>query len=82
MTITGRDGFIVAKALYQAIKYQQRLKEEGSTFYEWSDQQDMKAILNEAYGSLVGVFLMCDRHTGQPEADLNDEKRSKDDAAA
>lgn len=43
MSITGRDGYIVAKALYQACKYQERLKEEGNTLYERSDHQDMRA---------------------------------------
>lgn len=76
MSITGRDGYIVAKALYQAIKYQQGLKEAGNPLYEWSDQQDMKAILAEAYPGLAEVFIASDQFTGQTVPDLKDEKRA------
>ncbi|HEY6020620.1 MAG TPA: hypothetical protein VIY48_12235 [Candidatus Paceibacterota bacterium] len=81
-SITGRDGYIVAQALYQACKYQQRLKDEKSPLYEWSNHQDMKAILNEAYGPMSGVFVAQDKYVGREPADLRDEKREPEKAKA
>ena len=45
-SITGRDGYIIAQALWQAIRYQDQLKKEKSPNYEWSNQQDMKAMVD------------------------------------
>ena len=74
-SITGRDGYIVAKALYQACKYQEQLAKDKSTHYEWSDHQDMKAILTEAYPVFAETFRFSDQHCKQEPANLNDEKR-------
>lgn len=78
-SITGRDGYIMAQALYMACKYQQMLKDNGDTSYEWSNHQDMKSILNRMYGGVVGVFVAQDRYRGVEPANLNDEKREKED---
>jgi hypothetical protein len=40
--VTGRDGLVMAKALWYALKYIEGLPEN---LREWSDQQDMKAVL-------------------------------------
>jgi hypothetical protein len=66
--ITGRDTYIIAKALIYAITYIQSLPERRQ---EWSDMADMcgivKALPNDALSNLkTGVF----RHTGTP-IDLN-----------
>ena len=69
-SLTGRDGYIVAKALYQACKWQEALKKAGNPRYEWSDHQDMKAILTGVFGQLVPLLTI-----GDPEpADLTDGK--------
>ena len=44
--ITGRDDFIIAKALYYAIKYIDSLPPPER---ELSDQNDMQMILNERF---------------------------------
>ena len=44
--ITGRDGYIIATALYMAIKYIDSLPPEERAF---SDQADMQKILNERF---------------------------------
>lgn len=75
-SITGRDSYILAKALYQAIKYQDQLKKNKSTFYEWSDQQDMKAILAKMFPGMAEVLVATDQFTHQEVPDLKDEKRA------
>jgi hypothetical protein len=81
-SITGRDGYIVAQALYQACLYQQRLKNEGSTLYEWSNHQDMKKILMEIYPHFAAVFAMQDHSMKREPADMNDEKDEVDAAVS
>lgn len=72
--ITGRDAYIMAQALYQACKYQEDLKRSGSTHYEWSNHQDMKAILNGIFPSWAELFVLQEKMVGTDPADLNDEK--------
>lgn len=74
-SITGRDGYICAKALYQACKYQESLKNAGSTHYEWSDHQDMKAILTQLWPQFAGIFVLEDRYRKEEPANLNDLKK-------
>lgn len=74
--ITGRDAYIEAQALYQACRYQQSLKDEGSMAYEWSNHQDMKAILSERHPVLAAVFQEQDKERGVDPLDLTDEKRA------
>lgn len=71
-SITGRDGFIVNKALLYAIAHIQSLPEERQ---EWSDMRDMCAIL-KAYDSpfTLPTLMNVEHHTGLvpnlwPEAD-------------
>ena len=73
-SITGRDGYICAKALYQACKWQENLKNSGDTHYEWSDHQDMKAILTKLWPQFAGVFVMEDHCRKAEPANLEDEK--------
>jgi len=76
-SITGRDGYIVAQALYQAIKYQESLKDADSTHYEWSNQQDMKAILNNQFPHFAQLFELSDPNS----PNLTDEKRTEKETA-
>jgi hypothetical protein len=80
-SITGRDGYIVAQALYQACKYQERLAKEGSTKYEWSNHQDMKKILMDCYTHFAGIFAMQDASSGEIP-DLVDDKEDSDAAVS
>ena len=75
LNITGRDAYITAQALYQACKYQESLKDSGSTFYEWSNHQDMKALLNEMFPHWGALFTASDQQRGVKPANLVDEKR-------
>jgi hypothetical protein len=45
--ITGRDGFIICKALAYAIETIERLPEQ---WQEWSDKEDMKRLLDAITG--------------------------------
>ena len=54
-SITGRDGYIVAKALYWALKFSQS-QPEG--IREVSDEEDMKAILTERYPQFAKGFRL------------------------
>jgi len=68
-SITGRDGYIMAQALYWAIKFSQRLP---SRYREWSNEQDMKAILNSRFPDCAELLLASDtfalRHLRNPKA--------------
>lgn len=71
--ITGRDNFIIAEALYWGIKYQtQTSVQDGGQ--NWSDIQDMKAILMAHFPSIAKSMAMTDVHCGRQPADLVDEK--------
>lgn len=75
--VTGRDGYIIAQALYQACIYQESLKAAGDRAYEWSNHQDMKAILGERFPGWGELFAMTDREKGVEPPDLMDEKRTE-----
>ncbi len=55
--ITGRDDFIIAKALYFAIHYIDKLPPEIRPL---SDQVDMQNILNERYSGYEDTFITTD----------------------
>ena len=55
--ITGRDDYIIAKALYLAVKYIDSLP---SIERELSDQDDMQMILNERFPGLEATFTGID----------------------
>jgi hypothetical protein len=78
-SITGRDGYIVAQALYEFIKVQEfKTLKEGR---EWSNEQDAKAILLGRFGDLYKVFVEQDQRRGVTPADLVDEKEHPVDDA-
>jgi hypothetical protein len=82
-SITGRDAYIMAQALFQACQWQERLKEQGSHFYEWSNHQDMKALLtSEPFIAFAGVFSMQCTHMGEKMPDLENEKELEFDATS
>ena len=57
-SVTGRDGYIVALALYEAIKFLSALPEKVRP---WSDIQDMKLMLQETCDAgLVELFVAQD----------------------
>jgi hypothetical protein len=68
-SITGRDGYIMAKALYWAIKYSQQ---QPDGLREWSDEQDMKALLNAHYRFFAEGFV----ETGKRALECLDEDRA------
>ena len=49
-SITGRDGYIMAKAFAYAIEAIERLPDE---WQEWGDKQDMKLLLNTFQPGIV-----------------------------
>ena len=49
-SVTGRDGYIIAKALRWALKYAESQPDHER---EWSDEEDMKAILEKNIRSLT-----------------------------
>lgn len=58
-SVTGRDGFIMAKALYWALKFSQRQPE---SIREFSDESDMKAILNKRFALFAAGLKMTDQN--------------------
>lgn len=72
--LTGRDNYIEAQALFQAIAYQQSLADAKDTAYEWSNHQDMKRILNYRHPVLIEIFQMERDSRGLPRLDLQDAK--------
>jgi hypothetical protein len=69
--ITGRDSYIMARALYWAIAYSQSLPEDQR---ERSDEQDMKAILLGRFGNAYESFIAIDKALGRTPPELFDEK--------
>jgi hypothetical protein len=57
-SITGRDSYIVAQALYWFIRAQQSLPEEQ---FEWSNTEDAKLILRTLWPNIVQVFVDSDQ---------------------
>ena len=55
--ITGRDNYIIAKALHLAIKWIDAMPKEYKAL---SDQEDMRLILNQGYPSLADNFQFQD----------------------
>ena len=55
--ITGRDDFVIAKALYLAVNHIDSLPPEEQPL---SDQEDMQRILNEKYPKYEALFLGID----------------------
>ncbi len=55
--ITGRDDFIIAKALYLAIHYIDKLPLEKRPL---SDQDNMQQILTERYSGYEDMFIATD----------------------
>ena len=55
--ITGRDSYIIARALYLAINYIDSLPFEDR---EISDQADMKQILNARFPELEATWTAAD----------------------
>ena len=55
--ITGRDDFVIAKALYLAIHHIDKLPLEKRPL---SDQDDMQRILTEKYSGYEDVFIATD----------------------
>jgi hypothetical protein len=70
-TVTGRDGYIVAQALYWFIREQQKLPEEQ---FEWSNTEDAKLILLTLWPGLVRVFTSADQFWDRTPARLQLEK--------
>lgn len=68
--ITGRDGYVTAKALYTAIKHAETLPEDQ---VPWSDVQDMKAILAVCFPGMRDVLVMGDSNP----PDLTDGKAAE-----
>lgn len=56
-SITGRDGYIAAKALYWALKFSQS---QPDSIRELSDEKDMKAILSGRYPQFAAGFKFED----------------------
>ncbi len=56
-SITGRDGYVVAKALYSSIKYTESLPPE---LRERSDCKDVKAILLATFPMFAEMFYRQD----------------------
>ncbi len=55
--ITGRDDFVIAKALYLAVNYIDKLPPVERPL---SDQADMQRIMNEKYPGYEAVFIAID----------------------
>jgi hypothetical protein len=55
--ITGRDDLVIAKALYLAIHYIDKLPVEKQPL---SDQDDMQRILTERYSGYEDMFIATD----------------------
>ena len=55
--IAGRDDFVIAKALYFAIHYIDKLPQEKRPL---SDQDDMQRILTERYSGYEETFIAID----------------------
>ncbi len=55
--ITGRDDFVIAKALYLAVNYIGRLPPVERPL---SDQADMQRIPNEKYSGYEALFIATD----------------------
>ena len=71
--VTGRDGYIIAQALFCFIATEQAKPDHEQ---EWSNLQDAKAIFNACCGAENAVFF-ADRFPGQT-IDLTDEKAPRD----
>ncbi len=59
-SVTGRDDYIMAKALYWALKFSQR---QPDSFREWGDEEDIEAILNSRFGMFAAGFKLADENT-------------------
>jgi hypothetical protein len=70
-SITGRDGYIVAQALYWFVREQQRLPKKE---FEWSNAEDAKLIFLTLFPDWAGHFAQEDVHLGRTPTDLNLEK--------
>jgi hypothetical protein len=68
-SITGRDGYIVAKALAYAITTIERSPEK---WQEFSDMEDMKLIFDHNFGPLSMVFVNAKRHIDGARSDSVD----------
>ena len=58
-SITGRDSYIMAQGLYWAIKFSQQ---QPPFLREWSNEQDMKALLTGCFPGFAGAFVEMGLH--------------------
>jgi hypothetical protein len=70
-SITGRDSYIVAQALYWFIRAQQSLPEEQ---FEWSNTEDAKLLLLTLWPGSVKIFADSDQFWGRTPPTLKLEK--------
>jgi hypothetical protein len=73
-SVTGRDSYIVAQALYWFVREQQKLPEEQ---FEWSNVEDAKLILLTLWPSFGQCFAKLDECAGRAPANLKLEKYSE-----
>jgi len=69
--ITGRDGYIIAQALYWFIREQQNLP-DGQ--FEWSNTEDAKLLLLTRFRGADQFFAETDHRAGRKPANLELEK--------
>jgi hypothetical protein len=70
-SLTGRDGYIVAQALYWFIRTQQALPKKQ---FEWSNTEDAKFILLNLFPGWAEHFVGIDEYLGCEPANLELEK--------
>ena len=59
--VTGRDGLIIAQALYWFIREQQKLPKEQ---FEWSNTEDAKLILLTLFPGADRLFALIEQRAG------------------
>jgi hypothetical protein len=69
--VTGRDGYIIAQAIYWFIREQQKLPKEQ---FEWSNTEDAKLLLLTQFPGADQFFTEADHFAGRKPANLELEK--------
>jgi hypothetical protein len=72
MTITSREAYMIATALYREVKHQQSLPSEQQ---EWTMTEDMKTLLQRNFSPYTNLLAAIDRAAGRAPIDLAEPKR-------
>jgi hypothetical protein len=66
--VTGRDGYIIAQALYEFIRLEQS---KPIAERRGSDEQDAKAILHERFDNELALLVRSDEAAGRKPPDCH-----------